>query len=299
VIRIHKSNYKRTLFPLQTAATRATSHKINIEQEDIGLIDIGQENPETMIGFRGEVPYAIDSNPKGTITIEVLKLKNHNKEARRKHLHNLKALHDILNHLIRDLNNSESQRMVVRIRQKMEEAIQPQAEFSAAARCAIETLSSTFPIKPNLTLNYNHCVLLCPMSSKKPDSAKPSKKAFSRFNLKDAYQALNIKRLQLWTLDIAPIEASEDFQRLSDRFQVFDLKRSEEGRKITIDLVFVEALQAFSRLKIWKGEALESEIAHGAADYLITDNSDDIEAPLLCVAEGILNSILKTCEDNL
>jgi hypothetical protein len=123
-------------------------------------------------------------------------------------------------------------------------------------------------------------------SVKKPDSAKSRKKAFSRFNLKDAYQALNIKRLQLWTLDIVRIQASEDFQRLSDRFQVFDLKRSEEGRKITIDLVFVEALQAFSQLKIWKGEALESEIAHGAADYLITDNSDYVEAPLLCVAEA-------------
>lgn len=124
------------------------------------------------------------------------------------------------------------------------------------------------------------------MSSTQKSAAKPTKKAFSRFNLKDAYQALNLKRLQLWTLDIVPIEASEDFQRLSDRFQVFDLKRSEEGRKITIDLVFVEALQTFSRLKIWKGEALESEIAHGAADYLITDNSDYVEAPLLCVAEA-------------
>jgi hypothetical protein len=123
-------------------------------------------------------------------------------------------------------------------------------------------------------------------SGKKANLGKPSKKPFSRFKLKDAYQALKIKRLQLWTVEFSPIEPSPDFQRLSDRFQVFDLKRSEEGRKITIDLVFVEALQAFSRLKIWKGEALESEIAHGAADYLITDDSDYVEAPLLCVAEA-------------
>lgn len=57
-------------------------------------------------------------------------------------------------------------------------------------------------------------------------------------------------------------------------------------KKIIIDLVFVEALQAFSKLKIWKGEALESEIARGTADYLVTENFDYSEAPMLCVAEA-------------
>jgi hypothetical protein len=67
---------------------------------------------------------------------------------------------------------------------------------------------------------------------------------------------------------------------------VFDLKRSEEGKKIIIDLVFVEALQLFPSLKAWKGEKLESETAKGAADYLITRNIDYAEAPMLCVAEA-------------
>ncbi|MEB3295402.1 MAG: hypothetical protein VKJ24_19785 [Synechococcales bacterium] len=115
---------------------------------------------------------------------------------------------------------------------------------------------------------------------------KPSKKPFSKFKLKDAYQALNIKRLQPWSIEFTPIQPSDDFQRQYQRSQVFDLKHSEEGKKIIIDLVFIEALQPFSHLKIWKGEALESETAHGAADYLITENFDYAEAPILCVAEA-------------
>jgi hypothetical protein len=115
---------------------------------------------------------------------------------------------------------------------------------------------------------------------------KSHKKPFSKFKLKDAYQALKLKRLQPWSIEFTPIAASEDFQKQYQRFQVFDLKHSEEGKKIIIDLVFVEALQPFPHLKIWKGEALESETAHGAADYLITENFDYAEAPMLCVAEA-------------
>jgi hypothetical protein len=123
-------------------------------------------------------------------------------------------------------------------------------------------------------------------TSKSKTTPKPSKKPFSRFRIKDAYQELNLKRIQVWPIEFASMAASEDFDRQYQRSQVFDLKQSEEGKKIIIDLVFVEALQAFPRLKIWKGAALESETAHGAADYLITENFDYAEAPFLCVAEA-------------
>lgn len=123
---------------------------------------------------------------------------------------------------------------------------------------------------------------LKPTSSKKKDRKKP----FSRFRLKDAYLELNLKRLQPWVIEFTPIAPSDDFKRHYQRSQVFDLKHSEEGKKIIIDLVFIEALQPFHQLKIWKGEALESETAHGAADYLITENFDYAAVPMLCVAEA-------------
>jgi hypothetical protein len=60
--------------------------------------------------------YAIENNEKGTTTIDVLNLKKHHKEARRKHLHRLKRMHESINPL-QKLNNAEAQRMVIRIRQ--------------------------------------------------------------------------------------------------------------------------------------------------------------------------------------
>ena len=84
--------------------------------------------------------------------------------------------------------------------------------------------------------------------------ANPKKKPFSKFNLQDAYGQLKIESLHHWDLVILSIQASVDFQRQYQRFQVFDLKRSEEGKKIIIDLIFVEALQNFPNLKAWKGE---------------------------------------------
>jgi serine protease inhibitor ecotin len=116
--------------------------------------------------------------------------------------------------------------------------------------------------------------------------ATSKKKPFSKFNLQDAYSQLKIESLHAWDLAITSVQASEDFQRQYQRFQVFDLKRSEEGKKIIIDLIFVEALQNFPNLKAWKGEKLESETARGAADYLITRKMDYAEAPMLCVAEA-------------
>jgi uncharacterized protein (TIGR02646 family) len=131
--------YKRTFFPLQSSATRATNHTINVEQEDSVLIDPGKEDPETMIGFRGEVPYAIENNERGMTTIDVLNLKTHNKEARRKHLRDLKTFYDSINLLTKNLDDLESKRLLARCITRLEEAIQPQAEFSAAARSAIAT----------------------------------------------------------------------------------------------------------------------------------------------------------------
>lgn len=117
-------------------------------------------------------------------------------------------------------------------------------------------------------------------------ASKLKKKPFSSFNLQEAYHQLKIEQLEPWQIVSESLEPSVEFQTQFRRFQVFDLKRSEEGKKIIIDLVFVEALQLFPSLKAWKGEKLESQAARGAADYLITRNIDYAEAPMLCVAEA-------------
>ena len=117
--------------------------------------------------------------------------------------------------------------------------------------------------------------------------SKVDRKSFSKFKLDDAYQALNLKRLLPWEILADNLTPSQVFETFSQRLQQnFDLKRTEEGKKLIIDLLFMEAIAPFPNLKIWKGGRLESDIATGAADYLVTENIAYISAPMLCVVEA-------------
>jgi len=117
-------------------------------------------------------------------------------------------------------------------------------------------------------------------------STVPRKKAFSKFTLDEAYKQLNLKRLAAWEIAFTPIKPTAAFQLHWERLQLFDLERSEESKKLLIDAILIEAIQSFPELKIWKGANLESETAHGAADYLVTENCGYFEAPFLCVVEA-------------
>ena len=122
------------------------------------------------------------------------------------------------------------------------------------------------------------------MSSSK---SKIDRKSFSKFKLDDAYQALNLKRLLPWEIVADNLQPSQVFEIFSQRLQQnFDLKRTEEGKKLIIDLLFMEAIAPFPNLKIWKGGRLESDIATGEADYLVTENIAYIATPMLCVVEA-------------
>lgn len=117
-------------------------------------------------------------------------------------------------------------------------------------------------------------------------STAPKKKAFSKFKLDEAYKHLNLTQLTAWQINFTPVAPTSAFQSHLERLQVFDLERSEEGKKLLIDAILIEAIQPFKQLKFWKGANLESEIAHGAADYLMTEKRGYFEAPFLCVIEA-------------
>lgn len=117
-------------------------------------------------------------------------------------------------------------------------------------------------------------------------STVPKKKAFSKFTLDEAYKQLKLTQLTPWKIDFTLIAPTDAFQLHLDRLQVFDMERSEEGKKLLIDAILIEAIQPFTQLKFWKGANLESEIAHGAADYLMTEKRGYFEAPFLCVVEA-------------
>ncbi len=84
--------FKKNLFPLKIAKTRARSHNDPIEKEMPLLIDPAQSDPERLIGFREEFAYAIGNCKKSKTTIEALGLnRDALAEARREKLENFRA----------------------------------------------------------------------------------------------------------------------------------------------------------------------------------------------------------------
>lgn len=61
--------HKGNLFPLANPTERATSHQHNAGQEHPLFIDPALDDPEEYISFRREIPYAINDNSRGRVTI--------------------------------------------------------------------------------------------------------------------------------------------------------------------------------------------------------------------------------------
>lgn len=85
--------FKKNLFPLKREARRTRNHRGDVSCEEPLLIDPGAEDPEAFIGFREEVPYAIDGSERGESTITLLGLRRPKlAERRRDHLFTVKML---------------------------------------------------------------------------------------------------------------------------------------------------------------------------------------------------------------
>lgn len=111
------------------------------------------------------------------------------------------------------------------------------------------------------------------------------KKNFSSFKFRDAFKQLNLTQLTPWSIEFTPAP-SNFFQQHLQRLNRFALTTSEEAKKLIIDAILTEAIQAFERLKIWKAATLESDTLIGEVDYLIAQNRAYLEAPLLCIVEA-------------
>jgi hypothetical protein len=68
----------KKLFPLAHPVSRARSHLDDLTAEEPMLIHPSDEEPSALIGFRGEMAFPIDDDPRARATIEVLGL---NREA--------------------------------------------------------------------------------------------------------------------------------------------------------------------------------------------------------------------------
>jgi hypothetical protein len=134
--------HKQNLFPLQNPTDRATNHKQNIDQEQPLFIDMGKEDPEKFIGFRGEFAYPINTNQRGEITISYLKLNSIERglpESRLQRLQMLRQLSQVLLLAIKRPNDQEFQELAKEAKDTLEKAVLDNAEFASAARCAINS----------------------------------------------------------------------------------------------------------------------------------------------------------------
>jgi uncharacterized protein (TIGR02646 family) len=133
--------HKRNLFPLENPGDRSSNHLGKLDREQPLFIDPGQDNPENYICFQGIIAISIDGNPRGSLTIDSLKLNDRDalKESRRQRLDLLRGLWGVVqlsrenpdNLKLKDLANGASI--------SIEKCLQDNAEFSSATRSALKT----------------------------------------------------------------------------------------------------------------------------------------------------------------
>ncbi|MBC7804580.1 MAG: hypothetical protein H7145_00320 [Akkermansiaceae bacterium] len=103
------------------------------------------------------------------------------------------------------------------------------------------------------------------------------------FSLKEAMQPVPTEQFTKWALQAVPLPPSAMLQEMMSRFESFDLTGSEPAKILLINAVLLEIVPRHPKLKVWKGEPLETDTLSGFADYLIAPKRAYVDPPLLCV----------------
>lgn len=125
------TTHKRSRFPLADESSRAQSHHDDVDAEQPLFVDPAQEDPRQHIRFRGAAVVSITA--RGKETIEGMGLRRPAlEEARREKLDNLRVFRYIVE--ISELEGSIEAGLVECARKRLQEALEPSAEYSAMAR---------------------------------------------------------------------------------------------------------------------------------------------------------------------
>ncbi len=129
--------FKKNYFPLADPNMHATSHHEDLSREEPLFINPAERDPGGYIGFRHEIPYAIDDNPYGRATIASVGLDREIiNERRRDRLGLLKVLYDIIRLEQSVSAHVEFREFADNARALLESFLRDDAEFAAAARAA-------------------------------------------------------------------------------------------------------------------------------------------------------------------
>lgn len=129
--------FKRSLFPLLDAVKRARNHHGDVTQERPLFIHPVEEDPARFIGFRKEVPYAINGSRRAKETIKALGLDRENlSEERREHLDHLIFLRKVLDQEGKLNGTAEGRQVLKEARAFLQKATLDGAKFTPMARAA-------------------------------------------------------------------------------------------------------------------------------------------------------------------
>jgi uncharacterized protein (TIGR02646 family) len=131
---ICNQTHKKSHFPLLDAATRANSHLQSIAAEQPVLVHPANENPEDFIGFKEEIPVAVNGNARGEGTIKKLGLDRESlNEKRRTVLADISTIY-FLAKGIPDTLPEIKQLAINKLKQYLEGSISGKAEYAAMLR---------------------------------------------------------------------------------------------------------------------------------------------------------------------
>ena len=133
--------FKRNHFPLLNVSQRAKSHHDDIKSEQPLLIHPAIEAPSLFLDFRQEYLYAIDNNPRGRVTIEVLGLNREGlAEVRRDYLKQIEFLIESRNLIARKIATDPDPELVshlAAINAHLVECAADSAKYAAMVRAAL------------------------------------------------------------------------------------------------------------------------------------------------------------------
>lgn len=124
--------FKKNLFPLLEPQKRALNHRDDIALEQPLLINPSVIDPRQYIGFRQEIPYALEGNIYGKETIAAVGLDREAlNEKRRSYLALINQLIAVIKLASMQIENVELQELAEAAKQTIDRATLPIAEYSA------------------------------------------------------------------------------------------------------------------------------------------------------------------------
>lgn len=133
---ICNQRFKRNLFPLANATRRARSHHADTSAEEPLFINPAETDPEELIGFRQEIPFAINGDVRAKATIAALGLDREIlNERRRDRLGTLTTLFE----LSQMESSPELAELIREAKDHIARAVLDESEFAAMARAAAQT----------------------------------------------------------------------------------------------------------------------------------------------------------------